>query len=345
MRVAQGVVTTMRDLHRDTRGAVYVEFILAFIPLFFMFLGMLQMGLLYGASLIVQHASNVAVRAAMVVMDDDPEHYDGAARRAVDTESTGISSGVEEAGAALGAIFGSSTAVAWTGGPRQQAIELAAGVPLLPISPSLLSLARMPEDETVRAALGVSGMDSPESRIAWGLAYNQMALAVTFPSSPGESSHVTEFPLPTDAGDGGAVTARVTYLYNCQIPLANRLMCDDLWFIRFGVDPSTAATLAMSFARGELSYDQLQDALHNLAARSDRRGRWSPRMDELGERVNMLATIGGVSSALGGPSPRFVPITAEATMPMQSSNYCYVGEDATDGCWEQPSEVVYGEGE
>ena len=38
------------NLRQDTRGAVYVEFLLAFIPLFFMFLSMVQMGLLYGGN-------------------------------------------------------------------------------------------------------------------------------------------------------------------------------------------------------------------------------------------------------------------------------------------------------
>jgi hypothetical protein len=332
------------NLLRDTRGAVYVEFLLAFIPLFFMFLGMLQMGLLYGASLVVQHSSNVAVRAAMVVMDDDPQYYDGAERRMVESEASGASSFVESAGSAIGSIFGSSgSAAAYTGGPRLQAVEFAAGMPLLPLSPSLGSLARLPENETVRAALGVSGLDSPEARVAWGLVYNRMALAVTFPTTPGGSEHATEFPAPTASGDGGAVTARVTYLYNCQIPLANRLMCDDLFFIRFGVDPGMVAGLAGAFARGELTYEQLQAALASIELRNQRRSRWQPRMDEIGNRVNVLAAIAGVSSVLGGPSPRFVPITAEATMPMQSANYCYRTEGAGTGCWSQEAELPGGE--
>jgi hypothetical protein len=324
------------DLHRDTRGAVYVEFLLAFIPLFFMFLGMLQMGLLYGASLVVQHSSNVAVRAAMVVMDDDPQYYEDEARREVDTEASGVSSFVQSAGGAIGSLFGASTgAAAYTGGARLQAIEFAAGMPLLPLSPSLVSLARMPQNETVRAALGVSGLDSPEARVAWGLAYNRMALAVTFPTTPGGSAHSTSFDAPTASGDGGAVTARVTYLYNCQIPLANRLMCDDLFFIQFGVDPGMVASLAGSFARGELTYEQLQQALASIQQRNARRTRWQGRMDEIGNRVNVLATISGISSVLGGPTPRFVPITAEATMPMQSANYCYRSESGGDDCWAQ----------
>lgn len=331
------------SLTRDTGGAVYVEFLLAFIPLFFMFLGMVQMGLLYGASLVVQHSSNVAVRAAMVVMDDDPQYYDDAERRQLDTDATGASSFIQTAGSMIGSVFGASTSgAAWTGGPRLQAVEFAAGMPLLPLSPSLSSLARMPQNETVRAALGVSGLDGPEARVAWGIVYNRMALAVTFPTEPGSTEsagdHATDFPRPSAEGDGGAVTARVTYLYNCQIPLANRLMCDDLFFIRFGIDPGMVASLAGAFARGELTYEQLQAALASIEQRNQRRGRWQPRMDEIGDRVNVLATISGLSSVLGGPTPRFVPITAEATMPMQSANYCYRSEGSGSDCWEQTAD-------
>src|SRR4249920_44777 len=123
--------TMKSNLLRDTRGAVYVEFLLAFIPLFFMFLGMLQMGLLYGGSLVVQHSANVAVCAAMVVMDDDPQYYDNAQRRQLETNATGMSSFVQTAGGLIGRFFGTSSGgPQWTGGPRLQAIEFAAGMPL-----------------------------------------------------------------------------------------------------------------------------------------------------------------------------------------------------------------------
>ncbi len=322
------------DLQRDTRGAVYVEFLLAFIPLFFMFLGMIQMGMLYGASLVVQHSSNVAARAAMVVMDDDPRQYDGATRRQVDTSASGASSFINSAGGFIAGIFGSGGGTAsWTGGARLQAVEFAAGMPLLPLSPSAVSLIRTGQTETVRAALGVpGGVDSAEARVAWGLVYNRMALAVTFASTPGQSAHATSFPRPTAEGNGGPVTARVTYLYNCQVPLANRLMCDDLFFIRTGIPAGAVAGLIGSFSRGELTFDQLQAALADYQQRNARRDRWQSRLDELGNRVDVLSAISGLSTVLGGPTPRFVPITAEATMPMQSANYCYQGQSGGD-CW------------
>lgn len=325
----------------DTGGAIYVEFLLAFIPLFFLFLGMVQMGLLYGASLVVQHSANVAARSAMVVLDDNPQYYDGAQRRQLDTEASGMSSFVQRAGGLIGSFFGSSSdGPAYTGGPRLQAIEFAAGMPLLPLSPSFSSIARMPQDESVRGALGLTGLDSPEARVAWGVVYNRMALRVTFPQANGSTSQYRQdFPAPSATGDAGQVIARVTYLYNCQVPLANRLMCEDLFFMRFGIDPAAVAQLTQQFIAGTINYQQLQDALQAMQVRNQRRTRWQPRLNELGNSLNVLAAIAGVSSLVGGPSPRFVPITAEASMPLQAANYRYhSGNDSTSGTWEQQAD-------
>lgn len=328
-----------RTLGRDTGGAVYVEFLLAFIPLFFMFLGMLQMGLLYGASLVVQHSANVAARAAIVVMDDDPQYYDDEARRELQTSASGMSSFINGANSIIGSIFGmSSSGPQWTGGARLQAIEFAASMPLLPLSPSLGSIARLPQDESVRGALGMTGLDSPEARVAWGLVYNRMALRVTFPTTAGRSGdYHTTFDAPSGEGDAGQVIARVTYLYNCQIPLANRLMCEDLVFIRTGIPVDSITSLTQQFISGSLTYDQFMAAVDAMNARSARHDRWQNRIDELGDGINTLTLIAGISYALGGPVPRFVPITAEASMPFQAANYRYHGGSDSVG-WEQQAD-------
>jgi hypothetical protein len=62
---------------RSTAGAVYVEFLIAFLPLFFFFLGLVQLIFVQTANLIVKHAASKAVRAAVVVMPDDPKYYGG----------------------------------------------------------------------------------------------------------------------------------------------------------------------------------------------------------------------------------------------------------------------------
>ena len=49
---------------RDVRGAVYVEFLIAFLPVYTMFLCLIQLGLLFTVRLVVDHAAENAARAA-----------------------------------------------------------------------------------------------------------------------------------------------------------------------------------------------------------------------------------------------------------------------------------------
>ena len=62
---------------RATAGAVYVEFLIAFLPVFFFFLGLVQLAFVQVANLVVKHAATKAVRAAVVVLPDDPQYYGG----------------------------------------------------------------------------------------------------------------------------------------------------------------------------------------------------------------------------------------------------------------------------
>ncbi len=59
---------------------IILEFTLAFIPFMLLVLGLAQMMLLHAARLTTMHAANAAVRAAVVVLDDDPSRYGGEAR-------------------------------------------------------------------------------------------------------------------------------------------------------------------------------------------------------------------------------------------------------------------------
>lgn len=53
------------------RGAVLAEFVIAVVPLLMMTFGWLQLAWLYTANILVKHAANTCVRAA-VVIDDKP---------------------------------------------------------------------------------------------------------------------------------------------------------------------------------------------------------------------------------------------------------------------------------
>lgn len=62
-------------LAKATRGAVYVEFLIAFLPMFCFFLCLVQFCFLEIGSIMVKHAAEMTARAAIVVIHDDPKYY------------------------------------------------------------------------------------------------------------------------------------------------------------------------------------------------------------------------------------------------------------------------------
>jgi hypothetical protein len=68
---------TRPRLSGDRRGAVYVELIIAFLPVFLFFSYLVQFGLLCAASIVTKHAAWMAARAAMVIIPDNPIYYGG----------------------------------------------------------------------------------------------------------------------------------------------------------------------------------------------------------------------------------------------------------------------------
>lgn len=71
-----GRASTQRPtLERDARGAVYVEFLIAFLPLLVFFECLVQLAGLITAKLVVAHAASCGARAASVVVWDDPKYY------------------------------------------------------------------------------------------------------------------------------------------------------------------------------------------------------------------------------------------------------------------------------
>jgi len=62
---------------RDRRGVVFVEFLIAFLPVYTFFLCLIQLALLFAVRLVTEHAAIDAARAAAVVIGDDPKRYNG----------------------------------------------------------------------------------------------------------------------------------------------------------------------------------------------------------------------------------------------------------------------------
>ena len=68
----------MKRLWQTARGAIAVEYLIAFLPVLLLFASTWQVADLFAAQLIVQRAASAAARAASVVLPDDPYYYGGA---------------------------------------------------------------------------------------------------------------------------------------------------------------------------------------------------------------------------------------------------------------------------
>lgn len=73
------LVRLFRGLRADRSGAVYVEFLLAFMPVFLMFQCLFQYSIMLTAKQIVMYSAVTSARAASVVIFDDPAQYEGEA--------------------------------------------------------------------------------------------------------------------------------------------------------------------------------------------------------------------------------------------------------------------------
>jgi Flp pilus assembly protein TadG len=203
---------TMPAFVRDARGAVYVEFLLVFLPVFLLFLCILELGFLYTGRLVAQHAATRAARAAVVILDDDPAFYGGEVRNRVDINgSTMTESAVERF--MDGAGFGGGAARP-RGAMRFRDIRSAASIPLLAVAPSA---AQLGDDDSVRTAIGLGA----ERAMTGAQRYNEAALAVTFPQDPLSTSVQSDFQYDE------LITVRVTYVMHCSVPLVPVLMCHE----------------------------------------------------------------------------------------------------------------------
>ena len=68
-------IVLRKSLNVSTDGAVSVEFLIAFLPVFVFFLSLLQLSLLFSTKLLVGHSNVQGARAAAVVFGDEPGAY------------------------------------------------------------------------------------------------------------------------------------------------------------------------------------------------------------------------------------------------------------------------------
>lgn len=212
-----------RGLHRegalidDEGGVVFVEFLVAFLPLWVFFLSVVQLAFVSHADLVVRHAADSAARSAAVVLPDDPAAYGGSPKMVLDrTDGNAdemsallgsLSSSFPESGSPGRAAQGSAS----LGSSRMGSIRLAAHAPLMSLAP--LNVGPDPRP-SLRKAIGTKG------RLLSALHYQPFAVSVTFPNVTGDVVDQTE------------ITARVSYTYQCTVPIGRRLLCSSLDALR-----------------------------------------------------------------------------------------------------------------
>jgi hypothetical protein len=189
------------ELRAATSGVVYVEFLMAFMPVFLLFLGVAQLVLLFAADLVVHHAAVRATRAAIVIADDDPQHYAEGDRRGVIGGREATADDVLSA-LARGNVF--TRAVGDTG-PRQvpsrrSDVEVSAALVLLPLAPA--------GGDSLADAIATPGL-----RLAARGTLRRMDLRIAGGDEP--------------FGRDAPITLRLRYRYPCSVPLARRLVCRD----------------------------------------------------------------------------------------------------------------------
>ncbi len=187
-----------------SRGAVYVEFLIAFMPLFLLFLAICQFSMLGVARIVVSHAAVRAVRAAVVILEDDPAYYQNVGRGIL-SDGGGNQKG-----------------------QRMNAIRSAATVPLTILAPGAQVLTAQANDMS-SALTPMTLAQSNSSEL-----YTDLLTQVTLHDTPTGAGYAAE-PIAPDA----TVTAQVVHYYQCEIPLVRRLACKTLSALSSAPDSST----------------------------------------------------------------------------------------------------------
>ena len=130
----------------DQRGVVFLEFLIAFVPMWAFFLCIVQLAFITHANLMVKHSADSAARSAVVVLPDDPNEYGGEPEMSVDRNRVTASDIVEVLGRvgstlrdrpnsdSVVSAFSDQT-LANLGRSRLNTIRLAAHIPLMPLAP------------------------------------------------------------------------------------------------------------------------------------------------------------------------------------------------------------------
>jgi hypothetical protein len=213
---------------RPQAGTASIEFLIAFVPLFLLFIGGVQVAFVAAARVVVKHAAVSAVRAAVLAIDDDPffHQHEGTRRKHLSTVPSGGKLSLPgPLDKALGGSVTPGTETASRGCSRLSRVRRAAYLPLSVLAPALTTpeVARLPgvPDDLAGA------LEGPWARVLLGFfAYGRVATAITFPESPGAGRLRDLAESSEPFADDAVVTVRVSHLYACSVPIARELVCD-----------------------------------------------------------------------------------------------------------------------
>ncbi len=155
-----------RTAYRDQRGSLLVELLIV-APLFLIFtFCVAQSALAYVGKLGIAHAASAAVRAAVVVLDDDPQFYGGAERGDVSSGNQRFAAIEKAAAVALVA----TCSPAQVPGLYTLYNAVAAPQPNTPL-PGLLAPARDLQDRVRITFPGASGRFGPGDTVKVAVEY------------------------------------------------------------------------------------------------------------------------------------------------------------------------------
>lgn len=325
-----------------------MEFLVAMFPVMVVFLAVVQFSFAAVAKLVVRHSAALGVRAAVVVL----EEYDGQPGTPSNIYN-GLGAGVldeqmmnGEASANQGSSLRDAAKAARGTGEmvdnemmdklkgiydnfsaddsRINQIRKAAIIPFLSISPNIVNeglefiAGADPSQQNVEAAVGGSGVD----RLAGAFIYNLGAVAVSFPASERSTEYRDK---PYEHGED--VTVRVSYLFRCRVPFVSMLICD-----------SGPALFAGSIWSDPAALWEMRQMTSQRPRKFSDVARWNQKLNSLRERIevrrkrveafhNRRADFEQVESStiqhllLFQPGARYIPLQAEATLPLQSAQY------------------------
>lgn len=203
--------SSKRSVVREEGGLVYLEFLIVFVPIWTFCLSVFQLVQIAQADLIVRHSAEAAARSASVVLPDDPNEYAGELERSVARGEVTAASLTGDVGRISRAVLSGSGLPALPGGvlanvgrSRLNTIRLATHVPLMPLAPT--GVGGLTKTTVARALGGVRALASAPL-------HHPLSVAVSFPNA--EGGFVA----------GPDVRVRVTYAFECMVPLARQLLC------------------------------------------------------------------------------------------------------------------------